>query len=323
MLIKMFPAEQFDPTGVSNESSESKGIESGEGKKSPKGSNFCGVEGWEDMDIDQFGSGIGFFQAQDDLYLDVVSPPFQSCDDEIRKIFGIDFQNSELIEAKEKGSYVFPAASFEILRRYGNRRLRLDREKSNAGTQMKSTDSRSSMVSTEKIIELAAEKFIQSMSQSIEISRISHPYPSSVLGHSEDDSKGVQLVQNLLLCAEKVGDKKYECACKLLEECDKMSSSTGTPIQRLVYYFSEALYEKIDRETGTITAKGLGKKILDPLEAFKCTNTFLIASHEKLPLSQITKFSGIQAIVDCVAEASKVHVIDLMIRIGVQCTILM
>ncbi|KAK6122588.1 hypothetical protein DH2020_043671 [Rehmannia glutinosa] len=255
------------------------------------------------------------FFSLDDLYLDVVSPPFQSCDDEIRKIFGIESQNSDLIDAKEKGSYVSPVASFELLRKYGNKRLSLPIENSNAGSK-----TQSSIMSTEKIIELAVEKFIQSISQSKGIATISHPYPSSFLGH---DSKEVELVQNLLLCAEKVGDKKYECSSKLLEEFDKISSSQGTPIQRLVHYFTEALYEKIDRETGTKTPKGLGKIVFSDPEALRCTSSFLIATHDKLPFSQITKFSGIQAVLDNVAEANKVHVIDLEIRLGVQYTILM
>ncbi|KAK6146230.1 hypothetical protein DH2020_020099 [Rehmannia glutinosa] len=324
--ITMFSSEKFDSTGFSNESSH----------ESSKGSNFCGVERWEETEIDPFGlfnateirsamsdenenhrqlQNCREFFSLDDLYLDVVSPPFQSCDDEIRKIFGIESQNSDLIDAEEKGSYVSPVASFELLRKYGNKRLSLPIENSNAGSK-----TQSSIMSTEKIIELAVEKFIQSLSQSEEIATISHPYPSSFLGH---DSKEVELVQNLLLCAEKVGDKKYECSSKLLEEFDKISSSQGTPIQRLVHYFTEALYEKIDRETGTKTPKGLGKIVFSDPEALRCTSSFLIATHDKLPFSQITKFSGIQAVLDNVAEANKVHVIDLEIRLGVQYTILM
>lgn len=96
-------------------------------------------------------------------------------------------------------------------------------------------------MSTETIIRLAEESFVQSTSQSSdEISLLSHPYPSSILCHSVKDSEGVQLVQNLLSCTEKVGKQKYECARKLLEECGRLgSSSAGSPVQRLVVYFAE------------------------------------------------------------------------------------
>ncbi|XP_073143768.1 DELLA protein GAI1-like [Henckelia pumila] len=176
-------------------------------------------------------------------------------------------------------------------------------------------------MSIQMIIELAAEKFIHSTSKNMYgTSILSHPYASLIMsGHSEE----VQLIQDLLSCAEQVRNNMYQRATKILHTCHRMSSCTGTPVQRLVFYFTEALYEKIDRETGSITTKGLGNKCVDPLEMLKCTDSVLISFHKKLPISQITKFVGVQAIVDHVEESSKVHIIDLEIRCGIQCTILM
>ncbi|KAI3469295.1 hypothetical protein Pfo_025958 [Paulownia fortunei] len=320
---EMFHTEQFDFTEVSNGSSESKSAQQVENKNSSEKVNFFGVEGRVPSEIELFGSGIGFFHAQDntdelglamsqhqiyqqqhlkefgnfdDLYLDVVSPPFQSCEDEIRKIIG-----SEEIQKQE------PKLDGKI-----------------SSTEIQATDATGPMVSTEIIIKLAAEKFIQSMSRSSnELSMLNHPYPSSILAHSEEDSEEVQLVQNLLSCAEKVAEKQYERAIKFLKECDKMSSRTGTPIQSLVFYFSEALSEKIARETGRITPKDLEKKAVDPLERVKFPSTTLIAFHKEYPVSQITKLVAIQAIVDHLEEARKLHVIDLEIGSGVQWIILM
>ncbi|KAK4433873.1 GRAS family protein RAM1 [Sesamum alatum] len=295
----------------------------------------------EDTDIDTFGNAaeVGHAMSEvhqqlldykefgnlDDLYLDVVSPPLQSCNDaEIRMILGIGSQNPELIDDVQKGSYMLPMRSFELLRRHGIKRSRLEGQICYTVCQTQSIYTRGSMMSTEKIIELAAENFIQSMSRTKEVSVVTHPYPSSMtLGRSEDDLKAVQLVQNLLLSAEKVDEKQYERARKLLEECERMSSSTGTPIQRLVFYFAEALYEKIDRENGTVSTKGLRKQILDPLEDLEPDQRFRISFHENHPLSQISQFSAMQAVIDHVAEATKVHVIDLEIRCGLQSTILM
>ncbi|KAG8372883.1 hypothetical protein BUALT_Bualt12G0113500 [Buddleja alternifolia] len=297
----MFPEDQFDFTDdVSKESIDSNNCPNEEVKKSPKHSNFYD----------------SFFQAQfsgfNDLYVDVVSPPFQSCDDdEIRKILGIESYNSSPIEPEEKESRVLPMSSFEILRKHGSKRLRSKGAKTNSGCQVQPSIN---TISTEKIIELGAEKFIQSLSQS------SNLYTSCILGHSKD----VQLIQYLLLCAEKIGEKKYEWANKLLHECEIMSSCIGTPIERLVFYFTGALYEKIDREMGRITPKGLGKeKVLDPFEVMKCSNTSFLAFHETYPLMQVSKFSGMQAVLEEVVDARNVHMIDLEIRDGVKWTILM
>lgn len=68
----------------------------------------------------------------------------------------------------------------------------------------------------------------------------------------DDEMKALLHSSNLLFCAEKVADNQYERALKFLKECDKTSFSTGTPIQRLVFYFSRGLFEKIAYETGRI-----------------------------------------------------------------------
>ncbi|GLU08505.1 hypothetical protein SLE2022_254130 [Rubroshorea leprosula] len=49
----------------------------------------------------------------------------------------------------------------------------------------------------------------------------------------------------------------------------------------------------------------------------------MVACHEETPFSQVTQFARIQAIVENVAEAKKVLIIDLCILIGVQWTAFM
>lgn len=342
MLGNSFQTQQFYSCSASDECSL---------ENLAKQSGFCGDEESEEpnMGMDSYGCGISFFRDDraspgygtskdqvnqqqlqhfeefentDHLYLDH-TPQSWSCGDELRKIVCMESPKSDLMEPEKKGPNLFSSASFETLKKYGSRCRRLNCENMNFASY--ETECQVSHgLSIETIIQLAAEKFIKSTSQtSNELSVLSHPYPSSIFCHSKEDSEGVQLVQNLLSCAEKVDKKQYERAHKLLLECDRMSSPGGTPVQRLVFYFTEALYEKIDRETGRITPKGLGKKIEDPLMALKSSDTTLIAFHKELPISQITKFPGIQAVVDNIAEANKVHFIDFEIRKGVHCTILM
>jgi hypothetical protein len=52
-------------------------------------------------------------------------------------------------------------------------------------------------------------------------------------------------------------------------------------------------------------------------------NPTIIACYLHLPFSQVTQFVGIQAILESVASVKWVHYIDLAIRTGAQCIVLM
>ncbi|CAK9152824.1 unnamed protein product [Ilex paraguariensis] len=156
-----------------------------------------------------------------------------------------------------------------------------------------------------------------------ELSVLSHPYASSFLGLSDEEAKGVELVQCLLTSAEKVSQQQFECAIKLLDQCDASSYYKGNTVQRLVYHFSEALREKIDRETGRVSLNGLGRKQLDLKDAMMSPNSTIVSFYQKVPFTQVCLFTGVQAIVENIAEAKKVHLIDLEIQGGVHCMILM
>ncbi|KAA8533042.1 hypothetical protein F0562_032842 [Nyssa sinensis] len=52
----------------------------------------------------------------------------------------------------------------------------------------------------------------------------------------------------------------FDRATKLLNRFDELSSSTGNPVQRVVYYFSKAIQEKLDQATGKIGSKDFVKK---------------------------------------------------------------
>lgn len=291
----------------------------------------------DSVEADSYYSNLGFFHGQennasnpgdlilsdlahisglDDLYLDIVSPPFQACGDDIRLLSSIISQDPKLVEVPNheedrKNPYPFPSESMEILKHCRSRVGRVSGRKIH-GPRCDSASS--SSLSTNHIIELAASNFIQSNS------RTSHPYATSLLGLSSEDAKDIQLVQDILSCAEKVADQKYDRAGKLLEECKNTSFGKTTTIQRLVYYFSEGLQEKIERETGRFTGKSRANKwSSDSIIPSSAT----AALHQKLPLTQVNVFAGIQSMVDQVSDHSKVHIIDLQVRCGVHHTILM
>ncbi|KAI3716723.1 hypothetical protein L1987_67797 [Smallanthus sonchifolius] len=172
-------------------------------------------------------------------------------------------------------------------------------------------------LSTEEIIRLGGEQFIQSRSAG-------HPYAGSFSGLSDQELKDIQLIENLLLSSEKVTKEQFERSSKLLDWCDVLSSSSGNPIQRLAHYFSKALREKIVKETSRISFNGSGKKHVYDLQGrIMNPNMTLVSLYQKLPFYQVSYFSGVQALVDRLSRSKKVHVIDLLIRQGVQTTILM
>jgi len=80
----------------------------------------------------------------------------------------------------------------------------------------------------------------------------------------------------------------------------------------------------MDRATGRVSCKDLQKgPSFDPLEAAKVLNPTVVAFYEELPFCQISVFTEVQDIIEDVAEAKKIHVIDLEIKKGGQWTILM
>ncbi|XP_057476548.1 DELLA protein RGL2-like [Actinidia eriantha] len=357
-MNEMFPFEHSNFGGFLYEYG-SKGFESEEGRNSVKPAHLYGKESrGEKGGTDSFSSDFGFYLEKsaedgllfsnyqqehqqhsvsdfgilDDLYLDMVSLPFQSSLEDTTKVSSFHAENMLLDEPKNEKPCATPLASLlGILNNYGSgfRQLNLEKIKvPSSGTACTKPEPKvgGQKLSIENVLRLAGEKFIQFSSQGVDdLSVFSHPFGSSFLGLSDDETGDVELVQNLLASAEKVGQQQYDRANKLLCQCYELSSDTGNPVQRLVYYFSEALREKIDKETGRTTETSLGEKqLLDLQEAIACPNlAALITFHQQTPFSQVSIFPGMQAIIERVAEAKKVHLIELEIKSGLQCTILM
>lgn len=207
----------------------------------------------------------------------MVSPPFQACQENMRALLSQDSQ------------IILPSSSLEIVRcctrREGNEKLK---------------PKSSTKLSANHTIELAAESFIHSNSN--------HTHATTV------EAKDIQLLQNLLKCAEKVCNKHYECAGNLLQECSGKSLNRMNVIQRLVYYFNKALSERIDRETGRF--KHVADDSISKISS-------IAAIYQKLPLNQVIQFTGIQSVADHLSRSEKVNIIDLNISCGLQMMILM
>ncbi|XP_076897497.1 DELLA protein RGL1-like [Bidens hawaiensis] len=182
-------------------------------------------------------------------------------------------------------------------------------------------------LSTEEVIKLAAEMFILFSTERVDgYTMFMHPYGSSTVTRlSIDEIREVELVFWLLIAAEKISRKQFEIGSKFLARCGWVASDGRTPVERLVYYFCEALKKRIGKETGipvpTKLEKLEGLKNENPMALG--TNPTFLECHQALPFSQVLQFCGIQAIIDQIGISSKVHLIDIHIRSGVQWTSMM
>ncbi|KAK6937277.1 Transcription factor GRAS [Dillenia turbinata] len=188
------------------------------------------------------------------------------------------------------------------------------------------TDEVRRSLSTEEIFRVAGARYIQQSQRNNDFPMLSHPYDYSFLHLSEEETRDVQLAHLLFAAVEKVDSKQYGRATKLLDRCGWVASETGSPVQRVVFYFSAALRERIVREMGTTTTMAKGLDALENIGLLNAVHHFNLATlacYQELPLTQVMTYTGVQILVDNVTSATKVHLVDLAIRSGVQWTIFM
>jgi DELLA protein len=185
-----------------------------------------------------------------------------------------------------------------------------------------------SRLSTEEVMRVARARFIQiSCQQHIDLSLLNHFFDGHVaqFGSSGKEIKDMELALLLLASADKIENQQFDNASKSLNLCGFLSSKRGNSVQRVVHYFAKALGERIERKIGVVTLTGMESKgqLLHPEETTVTLNPALIACSLRQPYSQVSQFAGIQAVVERLTSAKKVHFIDLAIRSGGHCIVLM
>lgn len=147
MANTVFAFEEFGFNEIEdNFSFSDKGWESKKEVNSVKHHNFNGAEDYvESRGIDSLCSDFGFYQGDsaeegflfseyqrqaqqhesfsdygpvDDMQFDIVSPPLQTCQDEITKLGG--FPTLPDVEFQKEKPYAFSLATLELLNNYGN-----------------------------------------------------------------------------------------------------------------------------------------------------------------------------------------------------------
>ncbi|KAJ6744667.1 PROTEIN GAI1 putative-RELATED [Salix purpurea] len=201
----------------------------------------------------------------DELKFDGLSPSTQNCqEDQITKLGEIvQNGNQDGEHKKDKLSEELHLASLELLRRFGNgfRRLKSGRivEPTYDAPPYTAVESRG--FSTEEIMGIAGAKFIQSSllpDQLMFPLCSTYPFNLSLAGLSHEDAKMVELSEFLLLAsAEKVSCESSTVRRDYSKHCEECSSDIGNPVERVAYYFSEALRERIEIKSGRITSKWL------------------------------------------------------------------
>ncbi|KAH0725524.1 hypothetical protein KY284_001389 [Solanum tuberosum] len=192
-----------------------------------------------------------------------------------------------------------------------------------------SFSSESHVLSTVKIFEMAQVQLLHHTSKKEDDPSIASQPLNSHSDLSLEVSDDLQLALLLQASAEMFSKRHYEHATELLSLCNLSASLTGTPVQRVVYYYSEALQERIDKETKSITGLQLDRLVdyeVKPAgveELFLCSKPHVIACYHALPFYQVTQFACIQAILDNVKSEKRLHLIDFGIRSGSHWTILM
>ncbi|KAJ4837709.1 hypothetical protein Tsubulata_046097 [Turnera subulata] len=150
-------------------------------------------------------------------------------------------------------------------------------------------------LSTEEILRIAGARFIQSSSQMVDVDFVlDNSFDLCFTSLSDEQVRDVELAELLLASAEKVGSGLYDSPRRLLNLCSYLSSNTGNPVQRLVYYLSEALRCRIEGDPGEVRSKDLekerSKKICEAMMAPTLCNLIF---HQVVPFCQISHFAGI------------------------------
>lgn len=175
-----------------------------------------------------------------------------------------------------------------------------------------------------EIVRMAGERYLQVSTRKDDgFTMLKNPHKKAATNLSVEESTDVELVQLLLASAETVSHRQFDIAGLLISRCQWIASDSGNSAQRLVFYFAEALQRRIDMETGRTTDERMYERATYARRLEVDFNFSFLACHQAVPFSQASQFAAVQAILENVKTANKIHVVDLHIRSGIQWTVLM
>ncbi|CAI9118562.1 OLC1v1020149C1 [Oldenlandia corymbosa var. corymbosa] len=217
---------------------------------------------------------------------------------------------------KKRENPPLPSTSMSILKKQCESKQSC---KENAVTKLSMISSQE--ISVVDIVRMATETMSQCISQNSDCVA----YDSSFLLQSEK-SKDLELVLSLQAAAISFSKQQFDQARNRLSFCQRCASPEGTPLQRLIYYFAEALQEGISAERGEVSLQEAPKESQKCPAFEKAFDILLAASsdfNDRMPFCPVSQFTAIQALLENVASARKIHVVDFGIKSGTQWPILM
>ncbi|KAL3505876.1 hypothetical protein ACH5RR_031258 [Cinchona calisaya] len=222
-----------------------------------------------------------------------------------------------LAEANKENLFL-PSASLHLLKRQYQSKLM--REQTSISIPTSISCSQSGELSAVDIIKVARESVSQCFYQN------SGDFSYANSGLPPEKYEDFELALLLQAAAINFSNQQFHLARTLLGTCRSSVSIIGSPMQRVVYYFTEALQERITVEMGGVVLKEIPEgNQMNPTveEAFTGLQPGVMECQDKLPFCRTTQFTAVQAILDNVTTAKRVHLIDLGIKSGSHWPILM
>ncbi|CAI0442184.1 unnamed protein product [Linum tenue] len=179
---------------------------------------------------------------------------------------------------------------------------------------------------TNEIIKLAGARIIQSRSSTDGID-VPAMLGDGGGGLNQEEAKDVELMEHLLECAEKVGKGEFDRAIELLGRCNCWASQTGNPVQRLAYYFGNALRQRMKEGTEEVGAEAEqnddDRKPLESDTAVTLPDEHGVEFHRSVPFYTASQLAAVQIMMDNVVGEKRIHVIELRICSGLPMIALM
>ncbi|ERN10527.1 hypothetical protein AMTRI_Chr06g175960 [Amborella trichopoda] len=230
-----------------------------------------------------------------------------------------DNVQAEIPENEKEERYPISLTALEILKSYSSLTKRLcNSSEIKEVTQLENPTLRGRKLSTEEVIRIAGEQYLYNGEN---LSLQFNPQLSNI---NNEDMKNIELIHLLLSSAEKIENKHFDRAKSLLMVCDFKSSPIGSPIQRLVLYFANALWEILERKTGAKSQNPTTtQETEDDERILMGFHPATMAFCKVVPFMKVLQFTAIQAILDAMGSSTRIHLIDLEVRTGMQWTVLM
>ncbi|KAF5752970.1 scarecrow-like protein 4 [Tripterygium wilfordii] len=133
---------------------------------------------------------------------------------------------------------------------------------------------------------------------------------NDVVGISSPEIESASPLLKALLDCARMAESEPELAVKSLIRIRESISEQGNPLERVVFYFTEALYRKLSlRAEKSLTV--LGTACEDFILCYKALN-------DACPYSKFAHLTANQAILEATESATKIHIVDFGIVQGVQ-----